>query len=219
MAGRYNRHYRSAGKLEENRETLAESVRLEQENYRVKLEIHTWREKNRLYDLLQEMTAHQIDLLSSLFSQYDAEEDPKKCSSLLAKITVIGAYIKRMGNLIFIREKTQTTDTTELSLCMEESFANLQLMGVECESDIKKDIKILTEDAISAYDFFEKVVEAAIDDLHFVWLKARSLTDSIVLRLEVECESSLADLQDACESCSLEDGVWCFVLHFRKAGG
>lgn len=206
-------------KLEENRETLAESVLLEQENYRVKLEIHTWREKNRLYDLLQEMTAHQIDLLSSLFSQYDAEEDPEKCRSLLAKITVIGAYIKRMGNLIFIREKTQTTDTTELSLCMEESFANLQLMGVECESDIKKDIKILTEDAISAYDFFEKVVEAAIDDLHFVWLKVRSLTDSIVLRLEVECESSLADLQDACESCSLEDGVWCFVLHFRKAGG
>lgn len=206
-------------KLEENRETLAESVHLEQENYRVKLEIHTWREKNRLYDLLQEMTAHQIDLLSSLFSQYDAEEDPEKCRSLLAKITVIGAYIKRMGNLIFIREKTQTTDTTELSLCMEESFANLQLMGVECESDIKKDIKILTEDAISAYDFFEKVVEAAIDDLHFVWLKVRSLTDSIVLRLEVECESFLADLQDACESCSLEDGVWCFVLHFRKAGG
>ena len=206
-------------KLEENRETLAESVHLDQENYRVKLEIHTWREKNRLYDLLQEMTAHQIDLLSSLFSQYDAEENPEKRRSLLAKITVIGAYIKRMGNLIFIREKTQTTDTTELSLCMEESFANLQLMGVECESDIKKGIKILTEDTISAYDFFENVVEAAIDDLHFVWLKARSLADSIVLRLEVECESSLADFQDACESCSLEDGVWCFVLRIRKAGG
>lgn len=206
-------------KLEENRETLAESVHLDQENYRVKLEIHTWREKNRLYDLLQEMTAHQIDLLSSLFSQYDAEENPEKRRSLLAKITVIGAYIKRMGNLIFIREKTQTTDTTELSLCMEESFANLRLMGVECESDIKKGIKILTEDTISAYDFFENVVEAAIDDLHFVWLKARSLADSIVLRLEVECESSLADFQDACESCSLEDGVWCFVLRIRKAGG
>lgn len=206
-------------KLEENRETLAESVHLDQENYRVKLEIHTWREKNRLYDLLQKMTAHQIDLLNSLFSQYDAEKDPEKRRSLLAKITVIGAYIKRMGNLIFIREKTQTTDTTELSLCMEESFANLQLMGVECESDIKKGVKILTEDAISAYDFFEKVVEAAIDDLHFVWLKARSLTDSIVLRLEVECESSLADFQDACENCSLEDGVWCFALRIRKAGG
>ena len=206
-------------KLEENRETLAESVHLEQENYRVKVEIHTRREKNRLYDLLQEMTAHQIDLLDGLFSRYNDEKNPEKRRILLAKITVIGAFIKRMGNLIFIREKTETTDTTELSLCAEESFANLKLMGVECEADIPKGSRIFTEDAISVYDFFEKVVEAAIDDLSFVWLKARCLADSIVLRLDVECESSLADFQNACESCSFEDGVWCFVLRIRKAGG
>ena len=206
-------------KLEENRETLAESVHLEQENYRVKVEIHTRREKNRLYDLLQEMTAHQIDLLDGLFSRYNGEKNPEKRRILLAKITVIGAFIKRMGNLIFIREKTETTDTTELSLCTEESFANLKLMGVECEADIPNGSRIFTEDAISVYDFFEKVVEAAIDDLSFVWLKARCLADSIVLRLDVECESSLADFQNACESCSFEDGVWCFVLRIRKAGG
>lgn len=206
-------------KLEENRETLAESVHLEQENYRVKVEIHTRREKNRLYDLLQEMTAHQTDLLDDLFSRYDGEKNLEKRRILLAKITVIGAFIKRMGNLIFIREKTETTDTTELSLCAEESFANLKLMGVECEADIPKGSRIFTEDAISVYDFFEKVVETAIDDLSFVWLKARCLADSIVLRLDVECESSLADFQNACESCSFEDGVWCFVLRIRKAGG
>ena len=205
-------------KLEENRETIAESNHLEQENYRVKLKINTLREKNRLYDLLQEETAHQIDLLNFLFSRYNVEDTPEKRRSLLAKMTVIGAYIKRRGNLIFIREKTKTTDTTELSLCMEESFANLDLMGVECGVDIPKGAKIFTQDAISAYDFFEKVMETAIDDLRCVWLKARSLTDSIVFRLEVECESSLADLQDTCESCSFEDGVWRFVLRIGKAG-
>lgn len=205
-------------KLEENRETIAESNHLEQENYRVKLKINTLREKNRLYDLLQEETAHQIDLLNFLFSRYNVEDAPEKRRSLLAKMTVIGAYIKRRGNLIFIREKTKTTDTTELSLCMEESFANLELMGVECGVDIPKGVKIFTQDAISAYDFFEKVMETAIDDLRFVWLKARSLTDSIVFRLEVECESSLADFQDTCESCSFEDGVWRFVLRIGKAG-
>lgn len=105
MAGRYNRYYHTAQKLEENKETIAESNHLEQENYRIKLEIHTLREKNRLYDLLQEETAHQIDLLNDLFYLYDEEENPEKRRSLLAKITVIGAYIKRRGNLIFIREK------------------------------------------------------------------------------------------------------------------
>ena len=46
--------------------------------------------------------------------------------------------------------------------------------------------KISTRDAILIYDFFEEVMETAIDDLRFVWLKARILTDSIILRLEVE---------------------------------
>ena len=132
-------------KLEENRETIAESNHLEQENYRVKLKINTMREKNRLYDLLQEETAHQIDLLNFLYSQYNVGDTPEKRRSLLAKMTVIGAYIKRRGNLIFIREKTKTTDTTELSLCMEESFANLDLMGVECGVDIPKGAKIFTD--------------------------------------------------------------------------
>lgn len=206
-------------KLEENKETIAESNHLEQENYRIKLEIHTLQEKNRLYDLLQEETAHQIDLLNDLFYLYDEEENPEKRRSLLTKITVIGAYIKRRGNLIFIREKTETIDTTELALCMEESFSNLKLMGVECEADIPKGSKIFTQDAILVYDFFEKVMETAIDDMSFVWLKARILADSIILRLEVECESSLADFRDTCESCSFEDGVWRFILRIGKAGG
>ena len=206
-------------KLEENKETIAENNHLEQENYRINLEIHTLREKNRLYDLLQEETARQIDLLNDLFCQYNEEENPEKRRSLLAKITVIGAYIKRRGNLIFIREKTETTDTTELALCMEESFSNLKLMGIECEADIPKGSKIFTQDAILTYDFFEKVVETAIDDLRFVWLKARILADSVILRLEVECESSLADLRDTCENFSFEDGVWRFILRIGKAGG
>ena len=110
--------------------------------------------------------------MNDLFYLYDEKENPEKRRSLLAKITVIGAYIKRRGNLIFIREKTETIDTTELALCMEESFSNLKLMGVECEADIPKGSKIFTQDAILVYDFFEKVMETAIDDMSFVWLKA-----------------------------------------------
>lgn len=175
--------------------------------------------KNRLYDLLQKETARQIRLLNDLFSRYNEEEHPKERRRLLVKITVIGAYIKRKGNLIFIREKAETTDTTELALCIEESFANLKLTGAECEADIPGGSKISTRDAILIYDFLEEVMETAIDDLRFVWLKARILTDSIILRLEVECESSLADFRNICESCSFEDGVWCLILRIGKAGG
>ncbi|MGN0558410.1 MAG: histidine kinase N-terminal 7TM domain-containing protein [Acutalibacteraceae bacterium] len=204
--------------LEENKEMIAESNLIEQENYRTKLKINTLQEKNRLYDLFQEQTAHQIDLLDSLFAQYNAETDYEKRRFLLAKITVIGAYIKRRGNLMFIGEKSATTDTSELSLCLEESFANLELMGVECAIDIPGNNKIDTKDAVSVYDFFEAVTEAAIDDMCSVWLKARSVTDSVIFHLEVECESSLADFGELAESSHFEDGVWRFTLRAKKAG-
>lgn len=204
--------------LEENKETIAESNLLEQENYRTKLKINTLQEKNRLYDLLQDQTAHQIDLLDSLFAQYNTETNYEKRRSLLAKIAVIGAYIKRRGNLMFIGEKSATTDTAELSLCLEESFANLELMGVECAIDIPSNKKIDTTDAIRVYDFFESVTEAAIDDMRSVWLKARSLKDSVVFHLEVECESLLDDFFELAESSCFDDGVWRFTLRAKKAG-
>lgn len=204
--------------LEENKETIAESNLLEQENYRTKLKINTLQEKNRLYDLLQDQTAHQIDLLDSLFARYNTETNYEKRRSLLAKIAVIGAYIKRRGNLMFIGEKSATTDTAELSLCLEESFANLELVGVECAIDIPSNKKIDTTEAIRVYDFFESVTEAAIDDMRSVWLKARSLKDSVVFHLEVECESLLADFSELAESSHFEDGVWRFTLRAKKAG-
>ena len=203
--------------LEENKETIAESNLLEQENYRTKLKINTLQEKNRLYDLLQDQTAHQIDLLDSLFAQYNTETNYEKRRSLLAKIAVIGAYIKRRGNLMFIGEKSATTDTAELSLCLEESFANLELMGVECAIDIPGNNKIDTTDAIRVYDFFESVTEAAIDDMRSVWLKARSLKDSVVFHLEVECESLLDDFSELAESSHFEYGIWRFPLRAKKA--
>lgn len=205
-------------RLEENNETIAESNYLEQENYRVKLKIKTLREKNRLYDLLQDKTAEQVDLLEHLFSQYNAESDYEKRRSLLAKIAVIGAYIKRCGNLIFIGEQSKTTDTAELSLCMEESFANLELMDIDCAMDIPGGSRILVEDAIRVYDFFEKVIETAIDDLQSVLMKARSAADSVIFRLEVESSCPLADFTESCENCLFEDGVWCFTLRIGKAG-
>ena len=204
--------------LEENKETIAESNLLEQENYRTKLKINTLQEKNRLYDLLQDQTAHQIDLLDSLFAQYNTETNYEKRRSLLAKIAVIGAYIKRRGNLMFIGEKSATTDTAELSLCLEESFANLELMGVECAIDIPGNNKIDTTDAIRVYDFFESVTEAAMDDMRSVWLKARSLKDSVVFHLEVECESLLDDFSELAESSHFEYGIWRFTLRAKKAG-
>ena len=205
-------------KLEENRKTIAESNDVEQENYKTKVKINTVREKNRLYDRLQAQTAHQIELLDQLLTKYEAQSDPEIRRSLLAKAAVIGAYIKRRGNLMFIGEKSDVTDTAELSACLDESFANLELMGVECAIDIPGKNSIYTRDAIRVYDFFEAVTEEAMDDLRFVWLKARSLEDAVIFNLQAESKTELSALSALADTCTFEDGVWRFSLRIGKAG-
>lgn len=205
-------------KLEENRKTISESNDVEQENYKTKVKINTVREKNRLYDRLQAQTAHQIELLDQLLTQYETEGDPEIRRSLLAKAAVIGAYIKRRGNLMFIGEKSNVTDTAELSACLEESFANLELMGVECAIDIPGKNSIYTRDAIRVYDYFEAVTEEAMNDLRFVWLKARSLEDAVIFYLQAESKTELSSLSALADTCAFEEGVWRFSLRIGKAG-
>ena len=204
--------------LEENRKTISESNDMEQENYKTKVKINTVREKNRLYDRLQAQTAHQIELLDQLLTQYEAQSDPEIRRSLLAKAAVIGAYIKRRGNLMFIGEKSDVTDTAELSACLDESFANLELMGVECAIDIPGKNSITIRDAIRVYDFFEAVTEEAMDDIRFVWLKARSLEDAVIFYLQAESKTELSALSALADACTFEDGVWRFSLRIGKAG-
>ena len=119
---------------------------------------------------------------------------------------------------MFIGEKSDVTDTAELSACLDESFANLELMGVECAIDITGKNSIYTRDAIRVYDFFEAVTEAAMDNLSFVWLKARSLEDAVIFYLQAESKTELSALSELSDTCTYEEGVWRFSLRIGKAG-
>ena len=205
-------------KLEENRKTIEENNCLEQENYNTRVKINTLREKTRLYDRLQKQTASQIDLLDRLLNQYETETNPILTRNLLAKIGVIGAYIKRRGNLLFIEEKTEVTETTELTACLEESFINLRYMGADCALHIPEGHRIPVKEAARVYDFFEAVMEAALDDIRFVWLKGRVLENSIVISMEIESDVDLSPFLSVVDSGICEDGVWRFTLQIGKVG-
>lgn len=205
-------------KLEENRKTIEDSNCIEEENYKTKVKINTLREKNRLYDQLMRKTASQINRLDELLNQYEAEHDPAIARRLLAKIGVVGAYVKRRGNLIFIEEKAEVTDTAELLACLEESFAGLKLMDVDCALAVPEGQRISVQDAARVYDFFEAVTEAALDALSFLWLKGRVLEHAIVFLMEVESAADLSLFAGLADTCACEDGVWRFTLRVGKAG-
>lgn len=205
-------------RMEENRKTIEESNCLEQENYQTKAKINMLREKNRLYDKLQTQTARQIGLLNELLSQYEAEEDLGKSRRLLAKISVIGTYIKRYGNLIFIGERAEISDVAELGACLEESFSSLKLMGIECALTAPAGERIYVRDAVRIYSFFESIVEASVDSIQFMWVKIRPCGEELIVCMEVESEANLSSFFDKAEKGEYEDGVWKFTFTVKKAG-
>lgn len=205
-------------RMEENRKTIEESNCLEQENYQTKAKINMLREKNRLYDKLQTQTAGQIGLLNELLSQYEAEEDLVKSRRLLAKISVIGTYIKRYGNLIFIGERAEISDVAELGACLEESFSSLKLMGIECALTAPVGERIYVRDAVRIYSFFESIVEACVDSIQFMWVKIRPCGEELIVCMEAESEANLSSFFDKTEKGEYEDGVWKFTFTVKKAG-
>lgn len=204
--------------LEANKEKIAQGNAIEKENYEIKLKINSAREKNRLYGLLQQQTARQIERIGGMLTQYDAEPDEESRRKLLAKIAVVGAYIKRRGNLLFIMEGTETVDVLELSRALDESFANIRLLGADCAVDCPTEGLLLCRDAARVYDFFEAVTEEAMESLETVWLKVRESEKFFVFNFEFVCSASLAAFGNVADRCVFEDDAWCFTLRIRKAG-
>lgn len=204
--------------LEENREKIARGNMIEKENYDVSLKINSAREKNRLYGMLQQQTARQIELIGRQLAQYDEEQDEEKRRRLLAEIAVEGAYIKRRGNLMFIMEDSEKVEISELSRALDESFANIRLLGVDCAVDCPMEGLLLCRDAARVYDFFEAVIEDSMEELQTVWLKAREHEDCFIFNFEFVCGKSLAVYGNVADQCVFENGAWCFTLRIRKAG-
>ena len=117
-------------RLKENRTELAERNYLEQQNYEVERKINALREKNRLYDLLQRQLAPQIIRMDQLLTRYRAAPEADK-RQLLGQVAVLGAYLKRGANLMFLAQQHRYVPSAELRYALEESISSLELAGVE----------------------------------------------------------------------------------------
>ena len=205
--------------LKENQEQIKHANRVERENYNTKRLISQLREKNRLYDLLQQQTAKQNALLSGVLEAYCQTVDESERKKLLAKAAVFGAYIKRRGNLVFLGEQNKLLPAAELSLCLNESMQNLELMGVICELTLKLDGMIAIDTATRIYDMFQSVVEAALEGLTGIWVHVSERTGDVIARIEAVSPANLSavDLYGI-KAVREDDSTWSLTLRLPKGG-
>lgn len=178
-------------------------------------------EKNRLFDLVEEKTACQIAKLKKLIRELKQTEDITEVREYLSEIVVIGTYIKRRSNLIFVAGDNETMDSVELFLAINETMTNLKLCSVDCK--IKYNIKgpIPCDTAGGIYDLFEAIVEKGLKKTSEILLFADRDENTVVVNISANCEVDLKDLGDGLpEYCYErdEDGIQYFVLSFSKDG-
>ena len=122
-------------------------------------------EENRLYDMMEAQTARQIAMLRDLLAELQKTEEPDRARRLLGQVIIIGTYIKRRNNLIFVGEQRGAISVQELLLCLNESSENISVYGADCKTIIKGEGRLTVEQATQVYDLFEAVVETELESL------------------------------------------------------
>ena len=178
-------------------------------------------EENRLYDMMEAQTARQISMLRDRLTELQRTENPERARRLLGQVILIGTYIKRRNNLIFVGVQRGAISAQELRLCLNESVENLNLYGVDCKAFVHGDRQLTIEQAAQAYDLFEAVVEAGLESLRslLIFIEAGSEAE---LRLCAADTRSLSGLQEQFPGVEWEleeDGLQYIVRKLGTSGG
>ena len=148
-------------------------------------------EENRLYDMMEAQSARQIAMLRDLLAELQRTEDSDRAIRLLGQIIIIGTYIKRRSNLIFVGVQRGAISVQELRLCLNESSENISVYGADCKTIIKGEGQLTVEQATQIYDLFEAVVEMGLESL-------RALLTSIEVGKQVEVTLCVSAAEPLC---------------------
>ena len=148
-------------------------------------------EENRLYDMMEAQTARQIAMLRDLLAELQKTEDSGRARHLLGQVIIIGTYIKRRSNLIFVGVQRGAISVQELRLCLNESSENISVYGADCKTIIKGEGQLTVEQATQVYDLFEAVVETELESL-------RALLISIEVGAQVEATLCVSAAKPLC---------------------
>ncbi len=178
-------------------------------------------EENRLYDMIETQTSRQITILRDLLAAIQMATDKDEARRLLARAIVVGTYIKRRNNLIFVGAQRGVISVQELRLCFNESAESLSLYGIECRALINGEGLLAMEQAAQIYDLFEAIVEAGLTSLESLLISIE-IREWIEVNICVSCKESLCCLKKQfpmLEWSQDEDGLQYFTQKSKRSGG
>lgn len=203
--------------LEEAKENLQDNKDLLEEEHAVKKREAHIAEQDRLYNIIRRDTEKQILLMDEMIEQVEKSDSDEERRHILKKILVIGAYLKRRSNLVFLYDKDSMLEAKELELSIGESVHNLETFGVTCAFRSELTEPILALNVIAMYDFFEEVAERSFNDTSSMLVHAVKKHDYILFSVDTDSRSDFYDLaSDTVKVVQDEDGEWKLTLRLDR---
>ena len=178
--------------LQDAQEQLGEENILLQAELDLKEQKAKTEEKNRLYDRIAEEVKPQLiktDLLLQRIS-----EEPENKESLLAKVCVLGSYIKRRGNLMLLGEDADQIPAKELEYCIRESLENLRLGNTFTSLNAHCEGQLPLAHIVAVYDFYETVTERLLDSITAMMVNLTCSSNGIRMNIQMGCMEEIANM-------------------------
>ena len=159
--------------IEEVTEELGDENDLIRKDNEFRAQRISFEERNRLYNRIAAAVRTRAVRTDALLS--DALDDNIEEEELRGRIiyaSVLGAYIKRMGNLMLLTDGTGVLSSGELCASIRESFEYLGLNGCRCFIYERYRRDISSQAVLLAYELFEDTVED-------VWLRLHAISVSL----------------------------------------
>ena len=205
--------------LQDVKDSLEDNNALLRAEYTLKAREAHIAEQDRLYNIIQRETAPRIKLLAELTDAFETMGDEAQRKQILGKMAVIGAYLKRRSNLIFLADKTPLFQEKELHLTFGESMDNLELCGITCGLLSELERPVEARQLMKMYDLFEEIVERSIDTMTTITVWIGPADGALRITINTDSAADLSPLgSDSVLALRDEDGEWqlCMVL---RAGG
>lgn len=150
--------------LEERQEELTVRNALLEHEYENEKRHNAIEEQNRLYDLLQNKTQRQLDIINEIVSQYRITQAESEKKRLLSKIIVLGSFIKRRKDFVLSVSSSRMLSDSKLKSAFAESYFALQKLNISGGFLVDTQRESIDGETLAlAYDFFEDVLEAVMD--------------------------------------------------------
>ena len=195
-------------RLQDTQEQLGEENILLQAELELKEKRAKADEQNRLYDRIAREVEPQLIKADALLRRIEVE--PENTRNLIAKVCVLGSYIKRRGNLLLLGEDSSMVPAKELEYCIRESLENLRLGQVFTSFNCNCDGKLPLEYIVAVYDFYETMVERLLDDITAMMVNLSCKNNKVFMNIQMGCTEGIA--QQVLADVSVPFGTFAYEI-------